>query len=79
MDVLKKHNCTYTDKLVDEICHAVSDSNVLHKCDTSEGTPSTAKRRKSYYEANFPYVKPVEHLIESSKHTYMYVPILTSL
>lgn len=79
VDILKKHNCTYTDKLVDEICQAVSDSNVLHKCVTSEGPLSTAKRRKSYYEANFPYVKPVEYLIESSKHTYMYVPILTSL
>ncbi|CAI5678289.1 unnamed protein product, partial [Oreochromis niloticus] len=79
IDILKKHNCTYTDKLVDEICQAVSDSNVLHKCVTSEGPLSTAKRRKSHYEANFPYVKPVEYLIESSKHTYMYVPILTSL
>lgn len=78
-EILKKHTCPYTDKVVDEICQAVSDSNILHKCITSEGPLSTAKRRKSYYEANFPFVKPVEYLIESSKHTFMYVPILTSL
>lgn len=40
---------------------------------------STAKRRKTYYEEKFPFVKPIEYLIESSQHTYMYVPILTSL
>lgn len=33
---------------------------------------------KDHYQ-QFPYVKPVEYLIESSQRTYMYVPILTSL
>ena len=77
--ILKKDDCTFTDSLVSEIVQAVSESNVLHKSITSEGPLSTAKRRKSYVEEKFPYVKPVEYLIESSQHTYMYVPVLTSL
>lgn len=77
--ILKKHNCPFTDKLVSEVVQAVSDSNVLHKSVTSEAPLSTAKRRKSYYEENFPFVKPVEYLIESTKRTFMYVPILTTL
>ena len=77
--ILKKHDCSFTDTLVSEIAQAVSESNVLHKSVTSEGPLSTAKRRKSYFEEKFPYVKPVEYLIESSQRSYMYVPILTSL
>lgn len=77
--ILRKHDCTFTDKLVSEIVQGVSESNILHKSVTSEGPLSTAKRRKTYYEDKFPFVKPIEYLIESSQHTYMYVPILTSL
>lgn len=77
--ILEKHNCAFTDTLVHEIVQAVSESNVLHKSVTSEGPLSTAKRRKSYFEEKFPFIKPVEYFIESSQRTYMYVPILTSL
>lgn len=77
--ILEKHNCPFTDTLVSEIVQAVSESNILHKSVTSEGPLSTAKRRKSYYEEKFPFVKPVEYLIESSQRTFMYMPILTSL
>ena len=76
--VLKKHNCPFTDTVVSDIVQAVSESNILHKSITSEAPLSTAKRRKSFHEAKFPPVKPVEYLIESSQHTYMYVPILSS-
>lgn len=79
INIFKKHNCSATDTLVNDIVQAVSKSNVLHKSVTSEGPLSTTKRRKSYYEEKFPFVKPVEYLIESSQNTYMYVPILTSL
>jgi len=72
--ILKKHDCTFTDTLVSEIVQAVSESNVLHKSVTSDGPLSTAKRRKSYYEWNFPYVKPVEYLIESSiQFSFIYI------
>lgn len=77
--ILRKHDCTFTDTLVSDIVKAVSESNALHKSVTSEGTMSTAKRRKTYYEEKFPFVKPIDYLIESSQHTYIYVPILTSL
>lgn len=77
--ILKKHNCTITDTLVSDIVQAVSESNILHKSVTSEGPLSTAKRRKTYYEEKFPFVKPVQYIIESSQHTYMYVPILSTL
>ncbi|KAK0148422.1 hypothetical protein N1851_011247 [Merluccius polli] len=70
---VKKNNCPFTDTL------AVSESNVLHKSVTAEGPLSTAKRRKTYYEEKFPLIRPVEYLIESSQHTFMYVPILSTL
>lgn len=77
--ILKKHDCTITDKLVSDIVQAVSESNVLHKAVTSEGPLSTAKRRKTYYEEKFPFARPVQYIIESSQRTYMYVPILSTL
>lgn len=55
--ILKKHDCSFTDTLVSEIVQAVSENNVLHKSVTSEGSLSTVKRRKSYFEEKFPYVK----------------------
>ena len=70
--ILGKHSCPFTDTLVSEIVQAVSESNVLHTSVTPEGTLPTAKGRKCYYEEKFPFVKPVEYLIESSQHTYMY-------
>lgn len=51
--ILIEHDCTFTDTLVNEIVEAVSESNVWHKCVTSEGPLSTAKRRKTYYEEKF--------------------------
>lgn len=57
--ILRKHDCTFTDILVSEIVKAVSESNVLHKSVTFEGPLSTAKRRKTYYEEKFPFVKPI--------------------
>jgi hypothetical protein len=77
--IMEKNNCPFTDTLVTEIVQAVSDSNVLHKSVTAEGPLSTAKRRKTYYEEKFPLIRPVEYLIESSQHTFMYVPILSTL
>lgn len=77
--ILQKHNCLFTDTVVSDIVQAVSETNILHKSITCEAPLSTAKRRKSYYEDKFPLVKPVEYLIESSQHTCMYVPILSSL
>lgn len=76
---LQKQNCPVTDTLVSEIVVAVSECNILHKSIESEGPLSTAKRRKTYYEENFPFVKPVEYLGESAHSTILYVPILTAL
>lgn len=77
--ILVKRNCPITDELVSDMLQAVSESDVFHTSVTSDAPLSTAKRRKSYYENNLSFVKPVEYLIESSQRAYMYVLILTSI
>lgn len=77
--IMEKHNFPFTDSLVSEIVHAVAESNVLHLSVTAERPLSTAKRRKTFHGEKFPLIRPVEYLIESSKHTFMYVPILSTL
>jgi len=51
-------------------------------CNAVQGILCTNDRRMSYYKTHFPYVAPIEYKLGyrfGKSHSFMYVPILTSL
>ena len=75
-EVLQRHGHNITDCTLDEVVEAVLDSMVLFSATSAGAELSTAKRRKTFIEGNYPLVKPVEYQLEQPGHTVMYVPIL---
>lgn len=55
------------------------DSNVVFSATCKGAELSSYKRRKTFFEHNYPLVMPVEYHLESPGHTIMYVPILQML
>lgn len=59
--------------------NGIVDNDILHSCTSKDVPLLTAKIRNTYYDRNFPVVKPIEYTIDGAKHSTMYVPILTML
>ncbi|XP_026053335.1 uncharacterized protein LOC113039609 isoform X1 [Carassius auratus] len=73
------HHCSDVDNsIVSDIVSVVSQSNVLLKFTSAEGSLSTASRRASYMLREFPVVMPVEFALDKD-HSFVYVPILKML
>lgn len=75
-DILQRNGCNVAESALDEVVSAVMDSNVIFTSTSKGAELSTSKRRKVFFEHNYPCVMPVEYQLEQRGHTIMYVPIL---
>ncbi|KAG9278069.1 hypothetical protein AMEX_G5864 [Astyanax mexicanus] len=74
-DVLQSFDVPVTEASIEQVVSAVMDSNILTSS-TAEGQDlSSAKRRKTYVEKNFPVVVPTQYVLEPG-HTVVHVSIL---
>ncbi|XP_061568422.1 uncharacterized protein LOC133422444 [Cololabis saira] len=74
-EVLQRHDITVGKTVLNEVVGAVMDSNVVVSA-TAKGKPlSSAKRRKTFIENNYPVVKPVQHVLAPG-HTAVHVSVL---
>lgn len=75
--ILLKHGGSDCDSLVRKIVNAVKDNNPILTM-TKAGEPlSTASRRASYFQNEFPIVTPIEYTLDSQSVSY--VPVLQML
>lgn len=77
-EVLQIHDVTVSETTLDEVVSAVMDSNILVSSTAKGGILSTTKRRKTFFEKNYPVVIPVQYTLDSG-HTAVYIPILEML
>ncbi len=76
--IIIQHCGDVDDSVVSDIVNVVSQNNVLLKFTNIGGSLSTANRRESYVQREFPLVLPVEFLLDRNS-SVVYVPILKML
>lgn len=74
-DILQKHSVTATEAVLNDLVSSVVDTNVFVRATAKGQDLSSAKRRKTYIEKNYPVVMPVQYVLEPGR-TAVYVPIL---
>lgn len=74
-EVLQSHDITVSETLLNEVVSTVMDSNVIVSATAKGKQLSSTKRRKTFFENNYPVVKPVQYLLQPG-HTAVHVPIL---
>lgn len=62
-----------------EIVNAVKENNLFLKMTAAGQSPSTASKRASYFQMEFPMAMPVEYKLEKDLQSLSYVPILKML
>lgn len=75
-DILQRNGCNLAESALDEVVSGVMDSNVIFTSTSNCAELSTSKRRKIFFEHNYPCVMPIEYQLEQLGHSIMYVPIL---
>ena len=76
--IISCHCDDMNDTIVNDIVNVVTQSNVFLKFTNTGGSLSTASRRASYIQQEFPVVMPVEFCIDRGS-SLVYVPILKML
>lgn len=74
-EMMQKHDIFPTEALLNDLLKAVMDANIFSSATAKGEQLSSAKRRKTFIERNYPVVKPVEYEMEPGC-TVVYVPIL---
>jgi len=76
--ILNEHGVS-DDSVVRKILNAVKENNLFLKMTDAGQSLSTASRRASYFQREFPTVMPVEYKLEKDLQSLSYVPILKML
>ncbi|XP_031177005.1 uncharacterized protein LOC116065609 [Sander lucioperca] len=77
-EIISQHCGDVDNSIVSEVVNAVSQTNVLLKFTSTGGSLSTASRRASYIQQEFPLVMPVEFRLDRDS-SVVYVPTLKML
>lgn len=78
-DTLQRNGNTIAEPTLSQVVAAVMDCNVLSTSTSKGAELSSSKRRKAFFEHNYPCVMPVEYQLEQPGHTSMYVSILSMI
>ena len=77
-EIISQHCGDVDNSIVSDVVNAVSQTNVLLKFTSTGGSLSTASRRASYIQQEFPLVMPVEFRLDRDS-SVVYVPTLKML
>lgn len=77
-EIISQHCGDVDNSTVSDVVNAVSQTNVLLKFTSAGGSLSTARRRASYIQQEFPLVMPIEFRLDRDS-SVVYVPILKML
>lgn len=71
VDVVKTHDLSVDQLVIDELSIGFSNHNPLVKAIAEDGPLATAFKRKQYYKQHFKVVEPVEYVLDArAKKTY---------
>lgn len=76
--ILNEHGVS-DDSVMRKIVNAVKENNLFLKMTDAGQSLSTASKRASYFQREFPTVMPVEYKLEKDLQSLSYVPILKML
>lgn len=80
VDVVKTHDLSVDQLVIDELSIVFSNHNPLVKAIAEDGPLATAFKRKQYYKQHFKVVEPVEYVLDArAKKTYKYMFPYSSL